>query len=378
MIKLSNKSDCCGCTACLSICKHNAISFKEDQEGFFYPHFDEEKCIDCGLCEKVCPIIHYKYVPKVADPKIYAAINKNHKQYMQSSSGGIFILLCEYILSRNGIVCGAIYDKDFNVKHSFARTLEECKGLQGSKYVQSDIREIYPKIKSLLNTGKAVLFSGTPCQVAGLKLYLRKDYENLYTVDLICHGVPSPRIFQDYLSFIKGKKHISAINMKSKSATKGTAIRIDFTDGKYIRQTLKTDLWNKLYFGHLIIRPSCHDCLFTHYNRTGDITIGDAWKVNKYFPDFFPNRNLSLIIINSFKGHLLFNSIKDSLYSIRISQEQSKQPQLEYSTPINPKRDFFWKDYQYKGWGYIVKKYLDYTTYTCLKEKIKLYIKKLV
>lgn len=375
MIKLSNKSDCCGCTACISVCQHNAVTMEKDEEGFLYSHFNQSKCNNCGLCEKVCPIIQYKSTPKAGNPGIYATINRNPQQYMQSSSGGIFILLCEYILSKNGIVCGAIYDKEFNVKHSFAKTLEECRAFQGSKYVQSDIRGIYPQIKSLLKSGTFVLFSGTPCQVAGLKLYLHKNYETLYTTDLICHGVPSPRIFQDYLKFIKGERNIAAINMKSKSDQKGTAIRIDFTDGKYIRQTLKTDLWNKLYFGHLIIRPSCHDCPFTHFNRTGDITIGDAWGIHKYYPNFHPNQMVSLTLINSSKGQLLFNNIQNKLDSISINKEESRQPQLEYPTKVSPIRDSFWKDYSQNGWKYILVKYLNYTITSRIKEKIKLYIR---
>lgn len=375
MIKLSNKSDCCGCTACISVCQHNAVTMEKDEEGFLYSHFNQSKCNNCGLCEKVCPIIQYKSTPKAGNPRIYATINRNPQQYMQSSSGGIFILLCEYILSKKGIVCGAIYDKEFNVKHSFAKTLEECRAFQGSKYVQSDIRGIYPQIKSLLKSGTFVLFSGTPCQVAGLKLYLHKNYETLYTTDLICHGVPSPRIFQDYLKFIKGERNIAAINMKSKSDQKGTAIRIDFTDGKYIRQTLKTDLWNKLYFGHLIIRPSCHDCPFTHFNRTGDITIGDAWGIHKYYPNFHPNQMVSLTLINSSKGQLLFNNIQNKLDSISINKEESRQPQLEYPTKVSPIRDSFWKDYSQNGWKYILVKYLNYTITSRIKEKIKLYIR---
>ena len=295
---------------------------------------------------------------------------------MQSSSGGIFILLCKYILSQKGIICGAIYDEKFNVKHSFAETLEECKAFQGSKYVQSDIVNIYPKIKTILQTGTLVLFSGTPCQVAGLKLYLRKNYENLFTIDLICHGVPSPLAFQDYLSFIKGKRQIKAINMKSKSTHKGTAIRIDYSDGKYIRQTIKTDLWNKMYFGHLIIRPSCHNCQFTHYNRAGDLTIGDAWGINNYYPNFHPNKSVSLIFINSSKGTSLFNNIQEQLDSIKIKQEESFQPQLRYPTEVSPKREVFWKDYQQFGFKFISKKYLDFTTWTFIKFQIKALFRK--
>lgn len=379
MINLINKADCCGCTACFSICQHEAIILNEDQEGFLYPHFDKEKCIECGLCEKTCPIIHHKSEPKIGNPLIYAAINTNHKQYIESSSGGIFILLCKFILSHNGIVCGAVYDEKFNVKHSFAKTLEECKAFQGSKYVQSNIKNIYPQIKSILKTGTLVLFSGTPCQVAGLKLYLRKDYKNLLTVDLICHGVPSPQIFQDYLNFIKGDKQITTINMKSKSNNKkGTAIQVNFTNGKYIRKTLKTDLWNKLYFNQLITRPSCHKCQFTHYNRIGDMTIGDAWGIHKYHPNFHPDMMISLLFTNSPKGVELFNHIQNNLDFIQINKEESQQPQLEYPAKESPIREVFWKDYLQYGFNYIANNYIGYSPKNIISTIIKQYIKRII
>ena len=371
MINLSNKSDCCGCSACYSICPHHAIEFSTDQEGFFYPVFDKNLCVECGLCEKVCPVIHYKTEPKTGNPIIYSAINTNEKQYMQSSSGGIFILLCEYIIAKGGIVCEAIYDNNFMVKHSFAKTLDECINFQSSKYVQSDIRSIYPKIKALLKENIPILFSGTPCQVAGLKLFLRRKYDNLYTIDLICHGVPSPQIFQDYLNFIKGKNQISCINMKSKSNKKGTAIKIDFTNGKYIRQTLKTDLWNKLYFNHYIIRPSCHDCQFTHYNRAGDITIGDSWGINKYYPNFHPDKMTSLLLINNSKGSFLYGKISERMDKIKITKEESWQPQLQYPTNKSIERENFWKDYIKYGFYYIAKKYIGYTFFERIKFQIK-------
>ncbi len=374
MIKLNDKSDCCGCSACYSICSHHAIDFAEDQEGFFYPMFNQNLCVDCGLCEKVCPVIHYKAEPKKGNPVIYSAINKNVNQYMQSSSGGIFILLCEYIISNGGIVCGAIYDKNFVVKHSFARTLDECRAFQGSKYVQSDIRYIYPKIKAILKDNVPVLFSGTPCQVAGLKLYLRKNYDNLYTVDLICHGVPSPLIFKDYINFVRGKNEICHINMKSKSNKKGTAIKFDFYNGKYVRQTLKTDLWNKLYFGNFIVRPSCHNCQFTHYNRVGDITIGDSWGINKYYPNFHTNEMTSLLLVNTNKGTFLYDKISQQIDKIEITKEESIQPQLQYPTPKSPERETFWEDYIKYGFNHVIKKYLGFNRYQIAKNQLKLFL----
>ena len=371
MIKLNDKSDCCGCSACYSICSHHAIEFAEDQEGFFYPMFNQNSCIDCGLCEKVCPVIHYKAEPKKGNPVIYSAINKNVNQYMQSSSGGIFILLCEYIISKGGIVCGAIYDKSFVVKHSFAKTLNECRDFQGSKYVQSDIRGIYPKIKAILKDNIPVLFSGTPCQVAGLKLYLRKNYDNLFTVDLLCHGVPSPLIFKDYINFVRGKNKIRNINMKSKSKKKGTAIRFDFFNGKYVRQTLKTDLWNKLYFRHYIVRLSCHDCQFTHYNRPGNITIGDYWGINKHHPEFHSEKMVSLIMVNDKKGELMLNDIYKKIDLILVSKSETLQNALITSCKPNIERTQFWNDYKKRGFEYIANKYLGYNFYNRIKDKIR-------
>lgn len=377
MIKLNDKSDCCGCSACYSVCSHHAIKFEEDQEGFFYPVFNLNLCVDCGLCEKVCPVIHYKTESKNGNPIIYSAINNNVEQYMQSSSGGIFILLCEYIISKGGIVCGAIYDKDFVVKHSFAKTLDECRAFQGSKYVQSDIREIYPKIKTILKDNILVLFSGTPCQIAGLKLYLRKNYDNLYTVDLICHGVPSPLIFKDYLNFVKGKNIILHINMKSKSKKKGTTIRFDFLNGKYVSQTLKTDLWNKLYFGSFIVRPSCHNCQFTHYNRIGDITIGDSWGINKYYPNFHADKMTSLLFVNTHKGAFLYDRISNQIDKIEITKEESMQPQLQYPTKKSLEREAFWEDYIKYGFNYVIKKYLGFNRYEIVKNQLKLSLHKI-
>lgn len=377
MIKLNDKSDCCGCSACYSVCSHHAIKFEEDQEGFFYPVFNLNLCVDCGLCEKVCPVIHYKTESKNGNPIIYSAINNNVEQYMQSSSGGIFILLCEYIISKGGIVCGAAYDKDFVVKHSFAKTLDECRAFQGSKYVQSDIRGIYPKIKSILKNKVSVLFSGTPCQVAGLKLYLRKNYDNLYTVDLICHGVPSPLIFKDYLNFVKGKNIILHINMKSKSKKKGTTIRFDFLNGKYVSQTLKTDLWNKLYFGSFIVRPSCHNCQFTHYNRIGDITIGDSWGINKYYPNFHADKMTSLLFVNTHKGAFLYDRISNQIDKIEITKEESMQPQLQYPTKKSLEREAFWEDYIKYGFNYVIKKYLGFNRYEIVKNQLKLSLHKI-
>lgn len=373
MLKITDKKDCCGCTACASVCKHGSITLKPDNEGFFYPYVDESKCIDCGLCEIVCPIIKYRKIPKKANPQIYGAVNKNYKQYMNSASGGIYILLAEYIISIGGVVCGAAYGKDWDVYHDFAENIVDCSLFQSSKYTQSDIRGIYLKIKTLLKNGRTVLFTGTPCQVAGLKGFLRKDYDNLLCIDLICHGVPSPRLYRDYLDFISQGKKISRINFKHKSVNKPkTYLRVDFFDGTNMQECLKTNVWDRLYFGHCAIRPSCHDCQFAHFNRVGDITIGDFWGIRKYYPNFHPKDCPSLVFVNNIKGQTLFDIICSNLDIIHCTQNEVLQPQLHEPTKQSPHRKLFWKQYELYGFSKIVKEYGGYT----IKNRVKDYIKR--
>lgn len=374
MITLNSKADCCGCTACYSVCRHQAIHLQTDKEGFIYPQTDKEKCIECGICEKVCPILSSYQTGQT--PAIYAAVNNDQQDYDTSSSGGIFISLARHILAEGGYVCGAAYTPSFEVKHQIATTIEECKAFQGSKYVQSNITGIYPQIKELLRTNKKVLFTGTPCQVQGLKLFLRKEYENLYTCDIICHGVPSPRMFKDYLDFVRGASDIHSLHMKSKiKSEKQTAIQFTFTNEKRIRRTLKTDIWNDLYFQHYIIRPSCHQCPFTNFERPGDLTIGDYWNAPRYYPDFHKNKMISLVLVNSDKGYNLMNKASENIDLLPITKEESTQPQLEHPTPTSPLREQFWKDYFNEGFNYIVKKYTRYTLLNRLKEYIKTILK---
>lgn len=372
MIDLTDKKYCCGCTACYSICTHSAIMMARDEEGFSYPVINLEKCVGCGLCEQVCPMITVIPEGQQNQPIIYAAVNKNEEIYLSSSSGGIFFSLCEYIIHNKGIVYGAIFDDNFHVKHAAATTIEGCRKFQGSKYTQSDIREIFPKIKSELKSNIPVLFSGTPCQVSGLKNYLRKPYNNLYTCDLVCHGVPSPLLFKEYLTLISKGKRIKSIAMKSKRPyEKGTAINIEFIQGKNIRRTLETDIWNTLYFNHYALRPSCHICPFTNFNRTGDITIGDFWNFEKVRPDFHTNQCISLVMINSRKGQYLFDQIRMKLDIELSNSKECTQHQLQYPAPISPLRDIFWKDYHAFGFPFVSRKYLGYTYKARIKQSVK-------
>ena len=197
MIDILNKKDCCGCSACVQKCPKQCISLKEDNEGFLYPQVNQQECISCGICKKVCPIINPN--EKRTPLQIYAAINKNEEIRRQSSSGGIFTLLSEEILKEGGVVFGARFDENWEVKHDYTENVKGLVNFRGSKYVQSRIEDNYKKVETFLKQGRKVLFSGTPCQIAGLKRFLSKEYDNLLTVDFICHGVPSPKVWRLYL-----------------------------------------------------------------------------------------------------------------------------------------------------------------------------------
>lgn len=368
MINLKDKKDCCGCTACSSICARKAISFYEDKEGFLYPKVNKQQCVDCGLCIKVCPVTYYRDVSKKADPVVYAAINKDREEYLSSSSGGIFIVLANQVVSEGGIVVGASYDADWHVVHTIAETKEECKKFQKSKYVQSDIRGIFKQIKDYLLKGRKVLFSGTPCQVAGLKLFLMKPYRNLITVDIVCHGVPSPKIYHEYLNFVSKGSAIKTLDFKTKNTNNhSTCLSIELEDGTRFENRLITRVWNKLQFSNCIERPSCYDCQFSHLNRPADITIGDYWHYSKHSAAFFPNRAPSLVLLNTDAGKQLFDMIQERLHLEQSDTKTCLQPNLMHPTKESIHRSVFWEAFEDMSFKSLISVYADYT----IKNRIK-------
>lgn len=209
MINITDKEKCSGCEACVNICPKNCITMIEDKYGFRYPTVNQSQCSNCNLCESVCPI-------KKFNKEVYACYAKNKNEYMSSSSGGAFAVIARKVLTNGGLVCGAAFDENFNVKHMIISNLNDLYKLKGTKYVQSEIGSVYKDIKKYLDKRYQVLFSGTPCEVAGLKKYLKNEYSNLITVDLICHGVPSPKIWQDYLNEVKGVNKIKNVSFRNK------------------------------------------------------------------------------------------------------------------------------------------------------------------
>ena len=302
MISIKNKKDCCGCSACVQRCPRKCISMQTDKEGFAYPVVDTTKCSDCGLCNKVCPVINQ--LPEQQPIATYAAINSNNMVREQSSSGGIFTLLAQETINNGGIVFGAVFNEDWDVEHIYVDNANDLKRLRGSKYVQSNIGDSYSVAEKFLKEGKEVLFSGTPCQVAGLRKYLRKEYKNLKTVDFVCHGTPSPEVWKMYLDEvcrINNIGNITDIQFRNKAeGWKKFSQQITYTgnDGKErrFRETLNENLFMKCFLSNLCLRPSCYQCPARSGKSGSDITLGDLWGAAQICPEMDDDKGLSLVM----------------------------------------------------------------------------------
>ena len=344
---------CYGCTACKSICPNNCISMQPNKEGFLIPVIDKSKCINCGLCTRVCP----RLANKLTDNKViksYAVKNKKEEIRLNSTSGGFFSAIADYFIKNNGVIYGCILDDDLKIKH--VRTEKDYKKMIGSKYVQSDLQNTFIEIQKDLKNNRMVLFTGTPCQCSGLKLYLRKDYSNLYVIDLICHGVPSPLLWKEYINYLTKKNgEILKYNFRSKIEGWHTHTEvIEYKDGNIEVNTRDSNINKNLFNTNYNLRNSCYDCQFSSDLRIGDITIGDAWglqNINKKFDD---NKGINLICEEA-----------------DIEQYSKYNPNLVKPTFCGEERDKFWNTYFQKGYIALIKKYTDYSFKRRTKEKIK-------
>lgn len=353
-MKLVDKDKCCGCSACISVCPKGCISMSEDKEGFLYPIIDSVKCIDCGLCEKVCPVLHP--LKNEAEPLVYAAINNDESIRMQSSSGGIFTLLAEYVIENGGVVFGACFDRDWNVVHDYTETKEGLVRFRGSKYVQSNVGNSFSQVKIFLDAGREVLFSGTPCQVAGLKNYLRKPYPNLLTIDLVCHGVPSPDVWRKYLQetvckAYRIKKNKSAVNIcdyisdiKFRAKDKGWkkySFKIEYKDGRIEINPFYENPYMNIFLSNLSLRPSCYVCPAKLNNVQSDITLADFWGVNKIDPNIDDDKGCGLLYINNKEKIGLLYSLQCMLFNQSFDNVVKYNPSILYSVNKPGNRKFF-------------------------------------
>lgn len=322
--------------ACADVCPRNAITPITDKYGFVRPGIDASLCIECSLCAKKCPVNQkWENPPKEA----FAAYNKNTEERLASSSGGIFALLAKDVLSRGGAVCGAAFDEKFNVAHKIITDEKDLPSLMGSKYLQSDTAGIWDKVKNCLQTGQEVLFAGTPCQLAALKSFVGEDCENLLAVDIICHGVPTPKLWQIYLSerfpntkevnFRNKKKgwHLFSINIKSDMG--------DYSD------TVNFDPYYRLFFGNNALRECCYDCNFKGDGYAGDITLGDFWGINRLYPEMNDDKGVSAVIIRTPRGKEAFERISGELTAKKCTADNinSGNAALTKSSNRHPERE---------------------------------------
>lgn len=346
MIKITDKSKCCGCEACVQVCPKRCISFTQDHEGFFYPEADAAVCIQCGLCEKVCPVLYPNDEHKPQE--VLAAINNNEEVRMESSSGGVFTLLAEEIISQGGAVFGVRFDDQWQAVFDCAETTEKLAAFRGSKYLQARVGSSFVQCKKLLDQGRQVLFSGTQCQIAGLLHFLRKPYPNLITVDFICHGVPSPKVWQHYLDEVvkAGKQAITDIKFRDKRlGWKRFSFTLDYNE-QHNSYTLTSEFsqnpFMRAFLANIILRPSCHACPAKGGRSQSDITIADFWGIDQVNPEMFDDRGTSLVLIHTERGQQALKRNQLKLAPAYYEDILNFNPSLHESAAAHPKRyEFF-------------------------------------
>lgn len=317
MIKADDKTKCSGCMACYNICPQKCISMIEDEEGFLYPKVDMDACVNCGLCDRTCPL-NEKNNKKYGVVQSEIVQNKDLEVLRQSTSGGAFTPIAQYILQRNGVVFGVEMDEDSNfVKHIKVEREESLIRFRNSKYVQSYVGNSFDDAKQELQKGRLVCFSGTPCQIQGLKNYLHKEYENLITVDVVCRGVPSPGVWKKYTDYLKRKGKLSSVRFRDKSlGYQYSTMEVVYKDGKIERNGIESDQWLRMFFSGMILRPSCPACNFRSVERCSDFTIWDCFNVSDLTKDLDETKGATRMLIHTERGQEIFNEIRDRFYVV--------------------------------------------------------------
>lgn len=369
LIKNISNATCTGCGACVSACPKKCIELQYDKEGFSIAHINQEECIDCGRCTKVCHVQN-KPIPKKYESRSYAAVNSTREVALESSSGGIFWLLVKYIIEeKNGVVYGAVCDSDLKVRHTRATSLEECVAFRRSKYLQSDTQGIFQCVKEDLQNHQVVLFSGTPCQVAALYTFLEKEYDNLYTCDVVCHGTPSQGVFEDYKKWLEKQHHSSITNIEwrdKRNGWKPNYVSYQFENGDEIYEASTVNIYQAGFLKNIYLRNHCYQCAYASLPRTGDISLADYWKYSGELvkEEYF---GISIVLVSSRKGEELFDGIKSECKYHEVPIEDVKAISRHVALPPewNFKRKLFFKDYL-KGVSFdkLDKKYIHQNIWT--------------
>lgn len=370
LIEITDKFNCCGCTACAAICPKSCISMKEDNEGFLYPTVDKEACVNCGACDRVCPILNN--VPeKPFEQKAYIVQHKDSQILRESTAGGAFTAIAKYTINNGGVVFGVAYDDNFKVHHTLITKIDDIARFRNSKYVQSDVGNTYKQAKIYLDSGKIVCYSGTPCQIEGLKKYLKKDFDNLITVDVVCRAVPSPGIWKKYITMMNEKHgQISSVRFRDKTlGYQYSTMEIKDSDGKTYRDGIEAQPWLRMFFSGMIIRPSCSDCKFRSRYRRSDFTIWDCFNIYSIDKSFNENIGTTRVLLHTQKAEHIFDRVKDDFIYKEISAETAVNGvrEMQKSPELNSRRDEFFKDVNKLPMDNLLKKYFPRTVKVRIK-----------
>lgn len=365
MIEIADKRNCCGCSACAAVCPVDAVTLRPDALGFMYPEVDTSVCIGCGLCEKVCDFHPAANKPGHDDISlnVYAARSSDSRNLMTSQSGGIFPVLAEEILSQGGTVYGAAFNDDFSVSHQRAETMEEADRFKGSKYVESRMEGVFRSVKADLLAGRPVLFTGTPCQVAGLASYIPDALKNdLYLVDIACHGVPSPAVWKDYVDFRQKKGRVVKADFRDKSVAGWKIHKESFLYENGARTVSET--YRLLFYKNIMLRRNCEVCPYDIFSRPSDLTLADFWGIGDVMPEYDDCKGISMVVCNTSKGDTLFKKVSAALEisQTTVSGEflKAKNPNLLRPSGFSPERDRFEKAYVERGLKYVMRRWSDW------------------
>lgn len=349
MIEIKDKKDCCGCWACKNVCPVQCITMPEDAEGFRYPTVDKDKCINCHLCEKVCPIIHAEADKPNENQRAYLLQHKDKEVLLQSASGGAFTAIASWVIRHGGVVFGAAYDKDFQVVHQYVETEKDLQKFRNSKYVQSYTGDALKQVKDFLKQGRMVCYSGTPCQLEGLLRYLRKPYDNLITIDVMCHSITSPKIFRMYVAEMKKKygDDLSNILFRDKSpyGYKYSQMSV-YKEGKQVyREGVDTDVYLRSFFSDVNVRPSCYDCKFKKQHHLTDFSIWDCFDVYRFSSKLDNDKGVTRILANTEKAQLILKEIQEdtTVMEIPVEDAVSGVHEMLHSVKKSPRRERFFE-----------------------------------
>ena len=386
MKEIIEKSKCCGCNACGDVCPKGAITFQTDKEGFWYPDINQDLCIDCGLCQKTCPVLtKADNVIRYDEPLVYAAYTKDEAIRTDSTSGGIHSMLALAMYEQNAYIGGAVYNKDRTVRHIVSPDRQLLPEIRSSKYLQSSMEGVYKEVRDLLKAGEKVFFCGAPCQIQGLYKFLRKEYDNLTTCDFICRGVNSPKVFLSYMDMLEKQYGSMATQIKFKNKKWGWhnfSMRVNFENG----QEYCKDRWHDLFFiGYLqsgnFARPSCYQCTFKGFPQKADITLADFWGIENVDPSMDQDRGTSLVMVNSDKGKALFDAIKDKINwrQFTMKDAEAGNPALNSSlTSTSSNRDAFFDALDKMPFNKVAENFFPLPTFkNRLKKRLRNYARKL-